>query len=166
MSATTSFTHVLIPPMLRENSRWPAENTDATVTAWVKWAAQLLAFVLGLMVLLLLFVYFTRLMGSTFASAAGTSGLHKLMRKELDVLNISAEAELARKENYVNFQGTSSNPLNWPDTGHLHESIRTDGSRAFSYDLPVGSEDTGYRLNVNERDASALTDAALVAGQK
>ena len=153
--------NLLVPPVLRENSNWnDTNNKDGSFLMWGKWIGQLVAFVVSVMVLLLMFVFFTRLTAGLYMWASGMGGMGVGMTPQV------VTVQTPGKETYVNFQGTSSNPLNWPDTGHLHESIRTDGSRAFSYDLPVGSEDTGYRLNVNERDASALTDAALVAGQK
>jgi hypothetical protein len=149
-----TFGKIMVPPGLRENGT-SQDLKDAS--KWGRWLCQMVTFVVSLVVLLLVFVFLTRLASGLFASAAGLS------KEEYDAMLAAyrGTSSAATKEQYVNFQGTSSNPLNWPDTGNLHESIRTDGSRAFSYDLPVGSEDTGYRLNVNERDSAALTDAAL-----
>jgi hypothetical protein len=153
MSESLTFSKVLVPPGLREDA---ADGDLVNTKKWGRWLCQMVTFVLSLVLLLLVFVFVTRLTGGLFASAAGLS------KDDYHAMLAAYRGNSAgTKEHYVNFQGTSSNPLNWPDTGHLHESIRTDGSRAFSYDLPVGSEDTGYRLNVNERDSAALTDAAL-----
>jgi hypothetical protein len=70
------------------------------------------------------------------------------------------------KSGFMDIPG-SSNPIDAFKVASGFNSIVNDPSRSgFSYDMQVASEDSGYRVGPGDRDTSAMTDAALAAGQK
>jgi hypothetical protein len=70
------------------------------------------------------------------------------------------------KSGFMDIPG-NSNPMDVFKVSSGFNSIVNDPSRSgFSYDMQVASEDAGYRVGPGDRDTSAMTDAALAAGQK
>jgi len=70
------------------------------------------------------------------------------------------------KSGFMDIPG-SSNPMDAFKVASGFNSIVNDPSRSgFSYDMQIASEDSGYRVGPGDRDTSAMTDAALAAGQK
>ena len=73
------------------------------------------------------------------------------------------------KAGFVEIPGTS-NPMDVFSANTRFNGLLTEVGRqqpaGFSYDMQLSSEDSGYRVSAGERDNSALTDAALAAGQK
>jgi len=70
------------------------------------------------------------------------------------------------KSGFMDIPG-NSNPMDVFKVSSGFNSIVNDPSRSgFSYDMQVASEDSGYRVGPGDRDTSAMTDAALAAGQK